>query len=156
MDMETWRKLFGKSQDDPAVKAALAQAGVKRVPKLDEDDTDVRFDLKGQGLWLIMTDEAYLKELDDQDIGEGPLVVSGVTAYLDKSASRDLYKGTLPYKIEPGMSQEAVRKKLGTPTSTHDNSQVDVWSKNGVKVIARYTKDLKAMMSFGVMLPRAE
>src|SRR5256885_2190826 len=81
MDMETWRKLLGKSQDDPAFKAELAAAGVRKIPKLDKGDFEVIFDLKGHGLWLEMTDEAYLKKLDDQDIGEGPLILTVVGAY---------------------------------------------------------------------------
>lgn len=155
MDLEAWKKLFGKTQDDPAVKSALTAAGVKKVPKLDEDDTDVRFDLKGQGLWILMTDEAFLKELDDQDIGEGPLILTGVTAYLDKSASKDLYNGALPYKIEAGMSRDAVRKTLGRPKGGSDESLSDVWSKSGIEVVANYSKDLK-LSTFGLMLPGAE
>lgn len=143
MEMETWRKLLGKSQDDPAVKAALAAAGVKKIPKLDEDDTEVSFNLKGHGLWLVMTDEAFLKDLDDQDIGEGPLILTGVGAYLDRPNSRDLYKGTLPYKIAADMTKAAVRKALGPPTSSDDESRFDLWSRDGLEVIARYTKDWK-------------
>ena len=155
MDLEAWKKLFGKTQDDPAVKAALSAAGIKKVPKVDEDDTDVRFDLKGQGLWILMTDESFLKSLDDQDIGEGPLILSGVTAYLDKSVSRDLYKGTLPYKVTANMNRDAVRKILGRPTSGSDESLSDVWSKSGIEIVANYSKDLK-LTTFGLMLPGAE
>jgi hypothetical protein len=156
MDLETWRKLFGKSQDDPAVKSALAAAGVKKVPKLGKDRTNARFDLKGHGLMILMTDEAYLKQLTDLDIGEGPLILSGVSAYLDKSVSGDLCKGELPYKLAATMSQEAVRKILGPPTSTREAFQIDVWLRDGIKIVARYSKDLKSMMTLGLMLPRAE
>jgi hypothetical protein len=156
MDLEGWKKLLAKSEDDATVKAALTAAGVKKIPKLDDDDTDVRFDLKGHGLWLLMTDEAFLKKLDDQDIGEGPLVLSGVSAYLDQSVSRDVYKDPLPYKVAPGMSQTEVRKLLGRRSSVPDDPQVDVWSRDRLKIIARYTRDLKLITSFGLFLPGAE
>ena len=156
MDLEGWRKLFGKSQDDPAVKAALAHAGVKKVPKRDKDDTDVRFDVKGHGVTLVLTDEAFLKQLEDQELGEGPLIVSGVLANLDKAYSRDLYEGPLPYKIKADMAQAGVRKTLGRPTSQNEKFRVDVWEKDGVEVIVSYSKDLNAMLTFGLMLPGAE
>jgi hypothetical protein len=155
MNMETWKQLFGKSQDDPTVKSALVAAGVKKVPKLEDDDTDVRFDLKGYGLWLLMTDEAYLKQLTDQDIGEGPLILSGVTAYLDKSVSRDLYKSKLPYDIAAGMTKVDVRKRLGPPTTYDDETLFDLWLRDGVEVIASYSKESK-LVAFGLMLPGAE
>jgi hypothetical protein len=155
MDLEAWRDLFGKSQDDPAVKEALAAAGTRKIPKLGANSTDVRFDLKGHGLWLIMTDEADLKELDDLDIGEGPLILSGATAYLDKSASSDLYNGKLPYKITGDMTRADLRKTLGRPTSSNDVTRFDVWLREGVEIVARYTKDWK-LKTFGQMLPGAE
>ena len=155
MDIEMWMKLLGKSQDDPAVKMALAAAGLKKIPKLRPNRTDIRPDLKGHGLWLIMTDEAYLKQLDDQDIGEGPLILSGVTAYLDESASNDLYKGELPYKVASDMTKADLRKKLGPPVKSDDELRVYVWSQGGLKVFAHCTKEGK-LESFGVMLPRAE
>lgn len=142
MGIETWAKLLGKSQDDPAVKAALAAAGAKKIPKLDKDGTEVIFDLSGHGLWLEMTDEAYLKKLDDQDIGEGPLILSGVGAYLIRRKSRDLYKGTLPYKLAAGMTRAAVRKALGPPSSSEDDIPFDSWFRDGLEVITGYTKEL--------------
>jgi hypothetical protein len=155
MDMEYWKTLLGKSQDDAAVKAALAAAGVKKVPLLDDDDTDVRFNLKGHGMWLLMTDEAYLKDLDDQDVGEGPLILSGVTANLDVSASRDLYKGAVPFKLAGGMTQVEVRKVLGKPSETNSESFFDAWKRDGFDLVASYTKDFK-LAAIGVMLPGAE
>ncbi len=153
--MEAWRKLFGKSQDDRAVKEALATAGLTKIPKLGANRTDVRFDLKGHGLALMMTDEAYLKELDDQDIGEGPLILSGVAAYLDKAASSDLYTGKLAYKIAADMTKADLRKTLGPPAKSNDQVRLDVWSRDDLTIVARYTKELKLMI-FGLRLPRAE
>ncbi len=155
MQIEMWKKLFGKNQDDPAVKTALRAASVKKIPKLGANRTDVRFDLKGHGLMLIMTDEAYLKELNNQGIGKGPLILSGVSAYLDKSASSALYKGKLPYTISAGMTKVEVRKALGSPSQSHDENRWDVWLRDDLKIFARYTKEWK-LRSFGLMLPRAE
>lgn len=155
MDMETWKALFGKSGDDPAVKAALVAAGIKKIPRLDEGDTDVSFNLKGQGLWLVMTDESYLKDLNDQDIGEGPLILSGVGAYLDRPGSRDIYKGKLPYNIAAGMSRTEVRKLLGRPEPSKDDPPpFDLWVRDGIKVVTRYTDDAR-LATCSLMLPDA-
>ena len=155
MDMERWKELLGNSQDAVAVKAALAAAGVKTIPKLDDDDTDVRFNLKGHGMWLLMTDEAYLRNLDDQDVGEGPLILSGVTVNLDVSASRDLYKGVVPFKLAGGMTQAEVRKALGKPSESNSESFFDSWTRDGLELVASYTKDFK-LAAFGLQLPGAE
>ena len=143
MDIDTWRKLLGKSQDDKSVKAALAAAGVKKSPKLDKDDVSVIVDLKGHGMWLKMIDEAFLKKLDDQDIGEGPLILTGVGAYLKRRKNRDLYKGTLPYKLSAGMIRADVRRTLGPPTSSDDEFLFDTWLRDALEVIAGYTEDLE-------------
>ena len=103
----------------------------------------------------MMTDEAYLKQLDDQDIGEGPLIVSGVSAYLDKSAGSDLYKGKLPYKIAADMTRADLRKMLGRPEKSNDEIPLDGWSMDDLKVVVRYTEELKLMI-FSLKLPRAE
>ena len=155
MDIETWIKLLGKSQDDPNVKAALTAAGVKKIPKLDKDDFSVIFDLKGHGLWLEMTDEAYLKKLEDQDIGEGPLILTSVEALLDHRKIRDLYKGTLPYKLVPGMTQDELRKLLGSPASIIDDIPADIWLREGLEVNVNYTKGL-ILERLSVSLPEAD
>jgi hypothetical protein len=157
MSIEAWKLLFGKTEDDPEVKVALANAGIKKSPKLGRDRTFVQFDLKGRGLALRMTDEAYLKRLDDLDIGEGPLIVSGLLAYLDSSVSRDLYSGTLPYKLAAEMTRLAVRKQMGSPTRSSDEDDppiLDAWLRDSLEVIATYSKAEKLVM-LGLRLPGA-
>ena len=156
MDLEDWTKIFEKSQDDEVVKAALAKVGVKKIPKLDKDDTDVRFDVKGHGVTIIMTDEAFLMDLPNQDLGEGPLIMSGVLANLYKNYSRDLYKGPLPYDVRADMTQADVRKLLGTPSTERPKARVDVWQRDGLKIVGGYSRDFKSMQTFGLTLPRAE
>ena len=156
MDVETWIKLLGKSQDDKGVAAALAAAGVKKIPKLKKEHLKVFFDLKGEGMGLEMTDEAYFKHLDDQDIGEGPLILTEVGAYLDKSMSRDLYEGALPFKLAVGMTQADLRKTLGKPARSGDAPLFDIWPRDGLEVTARYTKDLKfAYFAVKLLRPRS-
>jgi hypothetical protein len=157
MDLETWIRLFGKTQDAPVVKAALAAAGVKRVPRLEEDDTLVQIELKGHGLEVMLTDEAALKGLADQDIGEGPLVLSGVVAKCSKAHhGRDLYVGTLPYGVSADMSQDAVRKLLGRPDSNDDDIPVDIWQRDRLELVINYTSGGKSIATFALMLPGAE
>ena len=152
--MEPWIKLLGKSEDDPAVKAALAAAGVKKIPKLARDHFSVHFDLKGHGLSLEMTDEAYLKKLDDQDIGEGPLILTHVDAYFERRKNQDLYKGALPFKVGAGITRADLRKTLGPPKSIDDDPPPsDEWSRDGLEIIAVYTKDLK-LAHFKVEVPK--
>ena len=155
MDVEKWTALFGKSQDDAAVKKALAAAGVKQVPKLGANRTDVRVDLKGYGLSLTMTDEAFLKQLDDQDIGEGPLILTGISVYLDTSASNDVYQGKLPYGISPDATKADFRKTFGPPEKSNEQVRMDNWTRDGLKLVARYTKEWKVMV-FGLRLPVPE
>ncbi|MBC7957500.1 MAG: hypothetical protein H7Y33_16720 [Cytophagales bacterium] len=153
MDFETWMKFFGKSQDDADLKTALAAVGVKKIPKLDDDETFVQIELKGQGLELILTDEAILKEIEDQDLGEGPLIVSGVLAKLGKSQGRDLYTGALPSGITVAMSQAEMRKLLGKPQES--DIDVDIWKKGGVEISVDYTKGGASLSALSVMLPNA-
>ena len=155
MDIETWMKLLGKSQDDNAVKVALAAAGINKIPRLKKGYFDVTVELKGHGLSLVMHDEAFLKKLDDQDIGEGPLILTGVGAFLDKSANRDFYKGTLPYGITADMTQAVLRQTLGPPTRSKDApAAFDLWFRDGVEAVARYTKEWK-LRTFVLKLPGA-
>ena len=101
------------------------------------------FDLKGHGMSLEMTDEAYFRRLDDQDIGEGPLILTAVDAYVERRKSQDLYKGKFPYKLTASMTREAIRKVLGLPTTTDEDVPADIWMRDGLRVVAGYTKDLR-------------
>ena len=141
MDMAPWIKMLGKTQDDAALKAALAAAGVKKIPKLDKDDYSVIFDLKGHGMSLEMTDEAEFKSLDDQDIGEGPLIFTGVDAYIVRRNSRDLYTGALPYNLQADMTRADLRKLLGDPDDSDEQVPFDSWLRGTVELIVGYTKD---------------
>ena len=153
MDFETWTTFLGKSQDDTDFKAALFAVGVKKLPKLGKDETFVQIELKGQGLELILTDEAILKQLDDQDLGEGTLIVSGVLAKLGKSQGRDLYKGALPAGITAAWSQAEMRKLLGKPQDS--DIDVDIWKKGGSEMSVDYTKGGASLSALSVMLPNA-
>lgn len=153
MDFEAWTKFLGTTQDDAGLKAALAAAGVKRIPKLEPDETFVQIELKGAGLELILTDEASLKELEDQDLGEGPLILSGVLAKLGKTQGRDLYTGVLPSGIHVAMSQADMRKLLGNPSES--DVDVDIWKKDGVEVSVDYTKGGTSLSALSLMLPNA-
>lgn len=153
MDFEAWTKFLGKTQDDADLKTALAAAGIKKLPKRDPDETFIQVELKGQGLELILTDEAALKELDDQDLGEGPLIVSGVLAKLGKSHGRDLYTGVLPSGITVAMSQSDMHKLLGKPSES--DVDVDIWKKDGVEVSVDYSKGGASLSALSLMLPNA-
>ena len=156
MDFEAWMQFFGTSQDDPKLKAALAAVGVKKVPKLDEEEMSVQFELKGKGLELIMTDEATLKKLKDQDVGEGPLIVSGVLGKFGKKYGRDVYTGKLPLGLSADMSQYAVRKLLGKPTTTETEPDIDVWTGKTSQVSVRYAKGCESIATVSVLMPNVE
>ena len=155
MDIEGWKKLFGRTQDDPELVSALAGAGVKKVPRLEKGYVDVSLNLRGHGMWLVLNDEASLRRLEDQDIGEGPLVLCGVGAYLDKSVSRDLYSGELPYDIDAGMTRDELRDKMGTPRESKDAvAPFDMWLVDDLQVIASYGKGWK-LVDFSMKMPGA-
>ena len=154
MSMGTWIELLGKSQDDPQVQAAITAAGVKKIPKRDTDDFSVIFELKGHHLWLEMTDEAYYKDLPDQDIGEGPLILTSVEAVLSHRKKKCGYQGTLPLGIATGMTRDDVRHVLGRPSTVVDDGPADIWLRDGLKVDATYTEALN-LQTLALTLPSA-
>lgn len=156
MNFETWMKFFGTSQDDARLKAEIVAAGVKRVPKLVDEETSVQFELKNHGLELVMTDESVLMNLEDQDVGEGPLIMSGVVAKLGKSQGRDVYVGKLPFGVQSDMSQAAVRGILGVPTSIAERHLVDIWTLEDHEIVVRYQKDGQSVALMSVTLPGVE
>jgi hypothetical protein len=155
MSIGTWIELLGKSQDDPQVQAALAAAGVKKIPKLDRDGFRVIFELKGHYLWLEMTDEAFQKRLEDQDVGEGPLILTSVEAVLSHRKAKSGYLGSLPLGLAPGMTRDDVRQVLGKPSTVFDNSPADIWLRDSLKLKVTYTQELK-LQTFALTLPRAD
>jgi hypothetical protein len=152
MSFETWTNYLGTSEEDARLKGELAAAGVKKIPKLDEKETSVQFELKGSGLELIMTDEAVLKAIKNQGVGEGPLIVSGVVAKVGKSHGRDVYVGDLPFSLTSDMTRDQVRSMLGNPSSTGARQPVDIWTSENGEVIARYDKTLFVLSTFTVTL----
>jgi|EndMetStandDraft_4_1072995.scaffolds.fasta_scaffold358028_2 hypothetical protein len=143
MDLRTWTQLLGKSQDDAAVKAALEEAGIKKAPKLAKDNVSLIVDLKGYGMWLKLIDEAFFKKLEDQDIGEGPLILTSVGAYIERKKNKDLYKGQLPDKLTPGMTRDNVWKAIGKPSSSDESIPFDSWSSDGLQFGVGYNGELK-------------
>lgn len=154
MSMGTWIELLGKSQDDPQVQAALAAAGVKKIPKRDKDGLRVIFELKGHHLWLVMTDEAYQKRLKDQDIGEGPLILTSVGAILNPDKPKGGYQGSFALGLVAGMTQDAVRRVLAKPSTVVDDVPADIWLRDGLKWNVTYTRALQ-FKSLTLSLPRA-
>ena len=154
MSMGSWIELLGKSQDDPQLQAALAAAGVKKIPKRDKDDFSVIFELKGQHLWLEMTDEAYHKGLKDQDIGEGPLILTSVEAALGQGKGKGGYQGSLPFGLSAGITQDAVRHVLGKPSTVIADVPADIWLRDGMELNVTYTRDLQ-LQTLALTLPSA-
>jgi hypothetical protein len=153
-----WAKLLGRTQEDPALKRALAAAGIRKVPKLSKGRARVQFDLKGLGLALKMTDEGYLED-SDQRLGQGPLILSGVIAYLAESVSDELFAGKLPHKLVANMTRQTVRKLLGRPsrsTNKDDPPILDAWVRDGREIIATYSYSKPEMLNMlGLHLPGA-
>jgi hypothetical protein len=155
MDFDAWMHFFGTSQDDPQLKAALAAAGIKKVPKRrNSSDMSIQFELKGHGLEIIMTDESVLKDLDDQDLGEGPLIMSGVFAKVSKAFGRDVYAGKLPLGLARDMSQAAIRKILGKPTLSE--TDMDIWENKKREIAIHYEDGTQSLYTVTVTLPGVE
>jgi hypothetical protein len=157
MDFEAWMQLFGTSEDDPALQAAITAHGAKKIPKRPRDQLSVQFELKGTGLALIMTDESVLRKLKDQDVGEGPMRLSGVLAKLHASEGRDLYRGVLPCGMQAGMSRQEVQRQLGAPTTTNrQRPPVDIWDSDQGRVAVSYVADGEAVRTVVAKLPNVE
>ena len=114
----------------------------RKSPKRDKDDFSVIFELKGHYLWLEMTDEAFQERLKDQDIGEGPLILTSVEAVLSHRKTKGGYQGSLPLGLAAGMTRDDVRQMLGKPSSVVDDGPADIWLRDGLKVDVTYTQDL--------------
>ena len=157
MDFEAWMQLFGTSQDDPALQAAIVAHGAKKIPRRLRDEFSVQFMLRGTGLELVLTDEAELRKTDDQDVGEGPMRLSGVLAKMHPSQGRDLYQGVLPCGLRAGMSRQAVREQLGAPTeAVRTSPPMDRWESTQGVVTISYTKDSDAIATVFARLPNLE
>jgi hypothetical protein len=143
MSIDTWIKLLGKNQHDSTLKKALVSAGVKKIPKLDRDNSAVLFDIKGHGLSVEMVDEAYLKDLAGKEKGDCPLILSGVCAYLVRKKNNDLYKGKLPYDLSNHLTQDQVREIFGPSQMEITDVPADIWLHNGLVVTVGFTKELK-------------
>ena len=141
MDMQAWIKLLGATGDDPALKAALAAAGVKKVPKLGREGVNKYIELKGHGLYVQLSDEALLKRLKDQPIGKRVVLVA-VDALIDTPKARSLYEGRLPYKLAAGMTCARVQKLLGAPDDGAEDIPYDAWHKGRRTVTIGFTREL--------------
>jgi hypothetical protein len=153
MDYRQWIDLFGKTTDDPKVQDSLKGAGVNLPLKLEEDDTDVRIDLKNTGITLVFTDEAFFHRRDDLAIGEGTLILTQVILMLQHSRA-SLYKGPLPFGLERDDSQEDLRGRFGAPARENPRFLWDEWRLDDLILSATYVKDLKSLSRVGIRLPR--
>jgi len=141
MSMSTWIDLLGKSQDDPHVQAALAAAGVKKVPK--PSGGSAIFELKGHHLWLVMTKAFHSKR---------PMTLTSVEAVLSHRKKPGGYLGPLPLGLAANMSQDAIRRVLGTPLTIVDDVPADIWLRDGIEVNVTYTQDL-ILQTLALTLP---
>lgn len=143
MTMSDWIDFIGTSQDDPEFQAAIAAANVKKIPKLKRDELEVYVQLKGHGLALSLMDEAYLRGLANQDIGEGPLIVRGVYAMIKSRKSNDLYCASLPYKLASQMTRAEAAMVLGKPDASDEDIPADFWTVGNLQLVVGFAKELK-------------
>jgi hypothetical protein len=155
MDYKTWVKLFGKSADDPAVRQALAKAGITSRIKMARDELSAREDIDGEGTTIIFTDDTILRP-DDAGAVVGRPIVSSVLMILDARNKKDLYKGPLPHKLKQNESRDGLRKRFGTPSQINDTFRADAWEIDGLTVGVGYSKDLMSLTEVSLSLPNSQ
>lgn len=141
MNFGTWFALLGHLDSEPAVVAALAAAGVKRVPKVRDGVSSI-FELKRHALWL---------EFHRAGRRATPLVLMSVQATLT-----DGYDGELPFGLAANLNQAQVRTLLGAPSTIIDDVPADLWLRDGIEWNLTFTSDRKlATVAATLLRPEA-
>ena len=154
MDYKLWVDMFGYKTDDKHLKDALKKAGIVQMPQIERDETDVRKDIKGEGITLVFIDETLLNK---QALVEGPAVLGEIIMILQHPKKKDLYKGPLPFNLQPKNSQESLRKRFGKPIASNDDFLWDRWViDNNLVLTVSYSNDLNALNRVIVGLPLAK
>lgn len=153
MDYKQWVDLFGYTTDDKNLQEAIAKAGIKTIPQIERDETDVREDIVGEGITLVFIDATLL---DKQALVEGPAVLAEVIMILQHPIMKDVYKGPLPFNLQHGNSQASLRKCFGKPIEYNEDFRWDRWKIDDLILTVNYSKDLGSLNRLCVGLPRDE
>lgn len=144
--------LIGKPSDSLEVKDLLSRLKLK-APKLKKGDVRTTVEAKSAGFFLTFTDEAFLTKNENLSLGEGGLVLTGVSFLKANPPEWAGYTGDLPLQVRFEDSQRAVRARLGDPEWKNETLGTERWLKDGKRVFAQYDDELAHVTEFGVSLP---
>lgn len=146
MTKHPWLDLLGRNTEDSTLRDALAKAGVKKIPKIKRDETDVRIEL-GKSLMLIISSGEIFSDFVD-DGGDGVNVLTGVFFRPDP-------KTPLPNDIQVSDTQKKLRARFGEPIEG-DRYRADAWLIDGRTLWVDYDKSFEKVVSVGIMIPEPE
>jgi hypothetical protein len=152
MDIQQWVDLFGRPADDPQVRDAVAQAGVKKPLKIKRDELGVRADIPKIGMTIVFTDDSVL---NGKSGTPGRPILSAVMAEVDNRSKKDLYPGALPHGLDKAMSREKVLARLGPPAQSNDAVQTDAWRIDGLDYAVSFAEDLGSIIQVSIAHPKS-
>ena len=153
MNLADFISLLGLSSTAKQVEALLQGIGYHGQLKLKKGDYDSYIERPELGIYLVFSDEESVNRPLPQEVKEGELILTNVTA---RSGEKDNYlrfTGELPLGLQFGLSREDVRKKLGPPTWSNDRLSRDRWHFPNYRLIIGFTKDEKAISDVSLELP---
>lgn len=153
MDYKQWVDLFGYTTNDRSLQEAIAKVGIKAIPQIEKDETDVREDIDGEGITLVFIDATLL---DKKALVEEPAVLAGIIIFLQHPIMKDLYKGPLPFHLQKNDSQISLRKRFGNPSECNEDFRWDRWKIDNLILTVDYSKNLGSLSRVGVGLPTDE
>lgn len=143
-----WFDMFGRSADDPAVRSALAKAGVTKAIEIARDELGVSADIPGTGLTIGFRDESILRP----NLGiEGRPILYSILMLL-KHPKKPTYAGDLPERIGRDSSRDQLRSIFGSPTESDEDMGWDAWATSGVRTTVTYASDFGSVSRVAVRL----
>lgn len=131
-----WLSLFGRTTQDPQLRAKLIKAGISKTPVVPKQSTDVRVDLPG--MTLVFKDASLFPNID---AGSGTGVLGAIILMLNDKV-QGVYEGDLPFDLERGDSQKKLRERFGAPSKSNATFNWDEWEIDGLKLYAEYVESL--------------
>lgn len=138
MNFEKIASLLGKESGSEDIIACLRYFGATKAPKLKKSEDTAYIQIPKNGIDFAFRDEAVVKELKYQDIGEGPLLLITVFFY-------EKYNGTLPNGLSFNDGREKVQNKLGQSVRWNERFLSETWHFDNYRMIVYYSDTLQSI-----------
>lgn len=154
---ELWSmaNLLGLPTHAPAVQDVLNQLGVLELPELHDGDAKAYVESHKDGLYVVLTDEAFFRKTEGASIGSGPLLVTNITAYCRALGEYEPFDGELPFGILASDGPDAVRSKMGEPGLFNERAKVERWTRDDIWIFVKYDRAVEAIDRLTLQAPDA-